>query len=99
MFTDGDTTNETEAPQTVSAPNPLIDRVYFKFSMPNGMKRQLLLAFKDDATMGVDYGLDARMLSQELTDASWMIDDNNYVIQTISNSTLNIDLPIANTTE
>jgi hypothetical protein len=91
MFTTPDTSSAT---QPVSEPNPLVDRMYFNFTMPNGAMRQLLLARKDGATLGIDYGLDARMIGQKTTDASWNIEADHYVIQTIGAFSPDLKIPL-----
>lgn len=61
----------------------LIKRVRFNFTSPEGAIRPLLLAFTPDneATEGFDYGYDAKNSDVFPSDMSFIIEDENYVIQ------------------
>ena len=95
MFTSNDEEESTE----VSEPNDDIDRIYFKYNIPNGPSRQLLLAMKEGKSLGVDYGYDAKLLENNPSDASWIINDSPYVIQTIGALNEAIEIPLRFTSE
>lgn len=47
-----------------------------------GFHRQILLAFNNNTTEGIDYGYDAIMLEINANDMYWLIDNKEFVIQT-----------------
>ena len=65
-----------------SPPSP-IQRVRIDFVTPMGYVRHLLLGFTTDdvATDGFDYGYDGANADNFPDDASWLINNNKYVIQ------------------
>ena len=71
-----------------------IDKVYFRFTTPEGPKRQLLLGVKEGLPKGVNYGYDAPMIYKQHTDCSWTINDAPYVIQTIGELNSKTVLPL-----
>ena len=78
----------------VSAPNPEIDRLYFRAKIPEGPERQLLLAVKADKTTGIDYGYDAKMIENNPTDIAWDIEEMPFTIQTVGALTAALELPL-----
>ncbi|EMQ93778.1 hypothetical protein D778_01525 [Xanthomarina gelatinilytica] len=68
-----------DAPETVD----LIKRIRLNFTSPEGAIRPLLLAFtpNNEATNGFDYGYDAKNSDVFPSDMSFVIDNENYVIQ------------------
>ena len=48
--------------------------MYFKFTTPEGPQRELLLAVKDGLADGMNYGYDARMLDDQVTDCAWVLE-------------------------
>ncbi len=66
-------------PETVD----LIKRIRLNFTSPEGAIRPLLLAFtpNNEATDGFDYGYDAKNSDVFPSDMSFVIDNENYVIQ------------------
>ncbi|WP_157962265.1 immunoglobulin-like domain-containing protein [Winogradskyella aurantiaca] len=68
----------------VDNPEPdIIQRIRLDFHTPEGARRPLLLAFtpNDIASDNFDFGYDALNIEVLPSDASWIIDDTNYVIQ------------------
>ncbi|TBV25653.1 hypothetical protein DMZ43_12005 [Meridianimaribacter sp. CL38] len=63
--------------------NDGIKRLRLKVTTSENAGRHLLLGFtpNNEATDGVDYGYDAQNRDQLTNDASWSIEDNNYIIQ------------------
>ncbi|WP_339611906.1 HYR domain-containing protein [uncultured Xanthomarina sp.] len=61
----------------------LIKRIRLNFTSPEGAIRPLLLAFtpNNEATDGFDYGYDAKNSDVFPSDMSFVIDNENYVIQ------------------
>src|SRR5690606_8025231 len=61
----------------------LIKRIRLNFTSPEGANRPLLLAFtpNNEATDGFDYGYDAKNSDVFPSDMSFVIDNENYVIQ------------------
>ncbi|WP_417860600.1 HYR domain-containing protein [Winogradskyella sediminis] len=62
---------------------PVIRRLRLTFKTPEGATRHLLLGFtsNDVATDGVDYGYDALNADYFPSDMTFLIEDENYVIQ------------------
>ncbi len=85
-----------------SASNSTADfqRVYFKFTTPDGPQRELLLAVKEGLEDGMNYGYDARMLDDQVTDCAWAldgatdVDDEKLVIQGIGAVYEDLELPL-----
>ncbi|WP_229791267.1 HYR domain-containing protein [Winogradskyella epiphytica] len=77
---EGDVTTQSE---TNTNDVDLIKRIRFGFKTPEGAFRHLLLAFTpdNDATDAVDYGYDALNSDDFPSDMSFLIEDDNYVIQ------------------
>lgn len=72
-----------------------IDRVYFRFTTPQGPQRQLLLAVKEGLTEGIDYGYDAKLIEDhQPTDCAWMVSDTRMVIQSIGSIYNELELPL-----
>ena len=71
-----------------------IDRVYFRFTTPEGPQRQLLLGVKSGLPDGINYGYDAEMLFTQHTDCAWKANDKNLVIQTIGAIYDDLELPL-----
>lgn len=68
-------------------PVPPSSLVYFKINtiINNEFTRQLALAFVAEATDGVDRGIDAKNMDEELpNDVSFWIDNGNYTIQGVN---------------
>ncbi|WP_417859306.1 T9SS type A sorting domain-containing protein, partial [Xanthomarina gelatinilytica] len=76
-----------DAPETVD----LIKRIRLNFTSPEGAIRPLLLAFtpNNEATDGFDYGYDAKNSDVFPSDMSFVIDNENYVIQGVGD--FNVD--------
>ncbi|RSK40436.1 hypothetical protein [Mangrovimonas spongiae] len=74
---------ETSARNTSFSEYNQIQRVRINFTTPQGYVRQLLLGFTTDnaASDGVDYGYDALNIDSFPDDVSWMINNEQYVIQ------------------
>ncbi len=53
------------------------------FNSVNTLRRQLLLTIDDKATGDLDWGYDAEVLSDQMDDLYWMIEDKKYNIQGI----------------
>ncbi len=85
-----------------SASNSTVDlrRLYFKFTTPEGPQRELLLAVKEGLEDGMNYGYDARMLDDQVTDCAWVLDgatvldDEKLVIQGIGAVYEDLELPL-----
>lgn len=75
-------------------PTQGIQRIYFRFTIPEGMQRQLLLALKEGMTEDVDYGYDAALIERQVTDCAWDINERSYVIQTIGEVYDDLELPL-----
>jgi len=71
-----------------------IDRVYFKFTTPEGPGRQLLLGVKDGLTVASEYGYDGKRLNEQHTDCGWKIEEAPYVIQGIGEIYDDLELPL-----
>jgi len=71
-----------------------IQRVYFRFTTPEGPQRQLLLGVKSGLADGVNYGYDAKLLDTQPTDCSWSLEDSPYVIQAIGALYEDLELPL-----
>jgi len=74
-----------------------LQRVYFKFTTPDGPQRELLLAVKEGLADGMNYGYDARMLDDQVTDCAWLLKtdvDEKLVIQGIGEIYEDLELPL-----
>lgn len=72
-----------------------IDRVYFRFTSPEGLQRQLLLGIKEGLTELVDYGYDAELLDPyHPSECTWKIDDVQFVILGIGMIYDGLELPL-----
>jgi len=74
-----------------------LQRVYFKFTTPEGPQRELLLGVKDGLADGMNYGYDARMLDDQVTDCAWVVKtdiDEKLVIQGIGAIYEDLELPL-----
>ena len=77
-----------------------LNRLYFKFTTPDGPQRELLLAEKEGLSEGMNYGYDARMLDDQVTDCAWILDgvtdldDEKLVIQGIGSVYEDLELPL-----
>ena len=81
---------------TPIAPRPEddIERMYFRFTTPEGPQRQLLLALKEGLTQGIDYGYDAPLIDHQLTDCYWKVEEERLVIQSIGSIEEELELPL-----
>ena len=78
--------HQDQGPDDVTIPDgeePVIRRLRLTFKTPEGATRHLLLGFtsNDVATDGVDYGYDALNADYFPSDMTFLIEDENYVIQ------------------
>ncbi|MFL0352443.1 HYR domain-containing protein, partial [Xanthomarina sp. GH4-25] len=75
----------------------LTKRVRLNFTSPEGAIRPLLLAFtpNNEATEGVDYGYDAKNSDYFPSDMSFVIDNENYVIQGVGEFQIDNMYPIS----
>ena len=80
------------APSTPAAND--IDRVYFRFTTPEGAERQLLLGVKEGLAEGFNNGYDGEMLYQQRTDCAWKIGNTPFVIQAIGELYDELELPL-----
>ena len=71
-----------------------IQRVYFKFTTPEGPQRQLLLGIKAGLADGINYGYDADRLYAQRTDCAWKTADRSLVIQAIGSIDDGLELPL-----
>lgn len=58
-------------------------RIKFRIGIlsANNYQRQLLLTIDEKATVGNDWGYDAKLNETQKDDMFWLIEDNNYIIQ------------------
>ncbi len=61
----------------------VIPRLRLNIAFDDLYVRQLLLAFRDDASPGVDHAMDARAFGALITDAAWIIDREPYLINVL----------------
>lgn len=61
----------------------IIPRLRLNFAFDDLYVRQLLLAFRDDASPGTDHAMDAIAFGALNTDAAWMIDREPYLINVL----------------
>ena len=80
------------APPTPAADD--IDRVYFRFTTPEGAERQLLLGVKEGLAEGFNNGYDGEMIYQQRTDCAWKIGNTPFVIQAIGELYDELELPL-----
>ncbi|MFD0863447.1 LamG-like jellyroll fold domain-containing protein [Sungkyunkwania multivorans] len=60
-----------------------MQRIRFGIENSEGFHRQLLLAFAEDATDGIDKGYDGKLNEEQLSDAFWMIQGQPHIIQAV----------------
>jgi len=58
-------------------------RVWINFTTPTKFRRQVLVAFTDQATKDEDNGYDALLIDKGPNDLFWKVNDKEYVIQAI----------------
>jgi len=93
-------TSSAEATSSTSSNTVDLQRMYFKFTTPEGPQRELLLAVKDGLADGMNYGYDARMLDDQVTDCAWVLKaeaeqvDEKLVIQGIGAVYEALELPL-----
>lgn len=64
------------------------------FNSVNEMYRQLLVTVDERATLEYDWGFDGKNLDDQMDDMSWIIEDENYLIQGINEINESTVLPI-----
>jgi len=93
-------TASAESASSTSTNTADLQRVFFKFTTPDGPQRELLLAVKEGLVDGMNYGYDARMLDDQVTDCAWVlkgetdIADEKLVIQGIGAIYEDLELPL-----
>jgi len=82
--------------RTTNTGNEPDDRIKIRigFNSVNSMVRQLLVTADPNATENVDFGYDAILYDNHKDDLFWMIDDDKYVIQGISQFDIETVLPL-----
>jgi len=89
-----------EISSSISSNTADLQRVYFKFTTPEGPQRELLLGIKEGLTEEMNYGYDARLLDNQVTDCSWLLKgettevDERLVIQGIGSIYEDLELPL-----
>ena len=81
-------TNEEKLSKSSTTSNESVDsreRIWLMFDSSNGYHRQLLAAVDENATQQVDIGFDALLNEDNAEDMFWMIENDYYVIQGVSN--------------
>ncbi|NPA42920.1 MAG: T9SS type A sorting domain-containing protein [Chlorobi bacterium] len=69
--------------------------IRIKFTDPEGLQRELLLAVRPGTTLGFDWGWDGPFFGDSrYSDMHFVIDDRNYVIQAIPELTSDLRLPL-----
>jgi len=75
-----------------------VQRVYFKFTRPEGSQRELLLGVKSGLADGPNFGYDARLLENLSSDCGWLLKtaegDEKLVIQGIGAIYNDLELPL-----
>jgi hypothetical protein len=98
IFTRTSNTNiPTESPDVEENITLSIQRLYFKFTNTDGFQRELLLGIKEGLADGLNYGYDAMLLDNFISDCSWLLNENsqeNLVIQGIGSVYDNLQLPL-----
>jgi len=93
-------TSSAEATSSTSSNTIDLQRVYFKFTTPEGPQRELLLAVKNGLADGMNYGYDARLIDDQVTDCAWVlkrtadVTDEKLVIQGIGAIYEDLELPL-----
>jgi len=93
-------TASAESTSSTSTNTADLQRMYFKFTTPEGPQRELLLAVKEGLADGMNYGYDARMLDDQVTDCAWVLNgeivesDEKLVIQGIGAIYEDLELPL-----
>ncbi len=65
------------------------------FNSPNTIHRQLLLTIDSNATDGVDWAFDGVRNDAQIDDIYWLVEDNDYIIQAVSDVSILQELPVA----
>ncbi len=65
-------------------PEDDIPRIRLGFEDKHGFHRQLMIAFIEGTTEGVDFGYDGPLAEEQLNDAFWVIESARYVIQAVA---------------
>jgi hypothetical protein len=98
IFTRTSNTNiPTESPDVEENITLSIQRLYFKFTNTDGFQRELLLGIKEGLADGLNYGYDAMLLDNFISDCSWLLNqqsEENLVIQGIGSVYDNLQLPL-----
>lgn len=76
----GSLSGTTEKKHEHSENDPQLTVVKINVSVNNQYERSLSLAFWDEATPGVDSGMDAETFEVAPTDAGWLLNDKSFVI-------------------
>ncbi|MFD0863446.1 LamG-like jellyroll fold domain-containing protein [Sungkyunkwania multivorans] len=75
--------NRDDGDNDIIANQQETQRIRIGFENAEGFHRQLLLAFIEGTTDGVDPGYDGRLLDDQRSDAYWMLENEKYVIQAV----------------
>lgn len=98
IFTRNSNTNmPTENNDDVEKISSDIQRLYFKFTNTDGYQRELLLGVKEGLEEGLNYGYDAMLLDNFVSDCSWLLNENSkekLVIQAIGSMYDSLQLPL-----
>ncbi len=70
------------APKNINTEDQ-VPRVRLGFEDNRGFHRQLMLAFIEGTTDGVDFGYEGALIDDQLNDAFWTIEQGRYVIQAV----------------
>lgn len=73
----------------------LREKIWLMFDSSTGYHRQILVGTDTHATEQIDMGYDAKLIEDHPEDMFWNINDENFVIQGVSNFNLNQTLPIS----
>ncbi len=71
-----------------------IDKIFFRFTTPEGAERELLLGIKNGLTTNFDLGYDADRIDEALTDCAWLIEKSPCVIQGVGAIFNDLELPL-----
>ena len=74
-----------------------IEKFYFRFITPEGPERELLLAVKEGLNEDFNYGYDAKLMENQYSDCSWLLNTENetkLVIQGIGALHNDLELPL-----
>lgn len=90
----GQDANDADSQYSTETDNRL--KIRLGFTAVNVIHRQILLTVDDRASMNYDWGFDAPLNDVQSDDMSWIINDENYVIQGIDSINSNdTNLPLA----